>query len=108
MIHLFTGLARAVALSLSMAATAHAQSADGANPKSVAPRLQYQSAFTDYKPWQDLPLRDWRAVNDTVRDATAAGAGHAAHSATPSPAAASAPARPKSGHAGHPTHGGPQ
>ena len=29
----------------------------------------YQSAFADYKPYQDVPAGNWRALNDAVRDA---------------------------------------
>lgn len=38
-----------------------------------APRLslRYQSAFADYKPYQDVPPGDWKALNDTVRDGSA-------------------------------------
>ena len=28
-----------------------------------APQLSYQSAFADYKPYRDIPLANWRAVN---------------------------------------------
>lgn len=48
--------------------------ADPADPAARAPALAYQSAFADYKPWQEIQPADWRAVNDTVRDAKPAGA----------------------------------
>jgi len=30
------------------------------------PQLSYQSAFADYKPYRDIPLANWRAVNDAL------------------------------------------
>ena len=104
-------LAPAVALCLPLLAFAQAQRGDPADPKASAPALRYSSAFADYKPWQDTPPGNWRAINDTVRDAAVQGAGaHAGH-ATPAaaPAAASAPAASApamKGHGGHHTHGG--
>ena len=55
--------------------------------------LRYDSAFADYKPWQDLRPTEWRRVNDAVRDAAAQGGSHAGHAsaAASSPRAASAP-----------------
>jgi hypothetical protein len=104
--YLFSRLAPAMALCLPMGAMAQAGSPDPSNSKAVAPQLRYQSAFSDYKPWQDIQPRDWRVVNDTVRDAAATGTGQAAHTATQSPAAAPAPSKPMPGHSGHQMHGG--
>lgn len=85
-------LAPAVALCLPLLAFAQAQRADPADPRSPAPALRYSSAFADYKPWQNMQPGDWRAINDTVRDAAAKGAGaHAGH-ASPAPASTAAPA----------------
>ena len=100
-----------------------AAQADPADPGVPAPALGYASAFSDYKPWQDLKPADWRAVNDTVRDAAAKSGGHAGHGAapasapTPQPSAvpqaaprpavpAPAPARAPQAPAGHQGHGG--
>lgn len=47
---------------------------DPAIPHSPTPGLTYRSAFEGYRPWQDLPRVDWRAANDKVRGAPAAGA----------------------------------
>ena len=109
--NLFLRLAPAVALCLPLLALAQAGRPDPADPKAPAPALRYQSAFADYKPWQDTKPGDWRAVNDNVRDAAAKGGGHAAPvpSAPPTPASAppskaSAPAMPT--HGGHHMHGG--
>jgi hypothetical protein len=106
-------LAPAVALCLPLLALAQAGRPDLADPKTPAPALRYQSAFADYKPWQDAKPGDWRAVNDTVRDAAAKGGAHAGHS-MPAAAPASAPApaskasSPAMPHAGHHQHGGKQ
>lgn len=48
--------------------------ADPADPAASAPALAYRSAFSDYKPWQEIQPADWRVVNDTVRDAKPGGA----------------------------------
>lgn len=92
-------VAGAALMGLPLVATAQA---DPADPSAVAatPVLQYQSAFSDYKPWQDIQLADWRAVNDTVRDAKPGGT--TAQDAAPS-RAAPAPQAP-SGHPGHGAH----
>ena len=108
-------LAAAMALGLPLAAAAQASPADPAAP---AQPLGYQSAFSDYKPWQDIKPADWRAVNDTVRDAAAKGGGHGDHGAAPAGPAASpqaaprpatsnpAPAAAPQAPAGHQGHGG--
>ena len=110
--NLISRLAPAAALCLPLLTLAQAGRPDAADPKAPAPALRYESAFADYKPWQDTKPGDWRAVNDTVRDAAAKGGAHAGHTmpaAAPasSPAAASqasAPAMPA--HGGHHRHGG--
>jgi hypothetical protein len=38
-----------------------------ANPGALAPSLRYQSAFSDYKPWQDIAVDDWSRLNDAVK-----------------------------------------
>lgn len=67
--------------------------ADAASARKPAPALRYDSAFTDYKPWQDTRPADWRQVNAAVRDAASA-----------APAAASAASATRH----HGTHGGPR
>ncbi|RZJ19898.1 MAG: hypothetical protein EOO54_14380 [Haliea sp.] len=83
--------------------------ANPADPQAAAPALPYNSAFSGYKPWQDIQPGSWREVNDTVRDASPGGghAGHGAASATPPQAAPRpAPAAPQApaGHSGHGAH----
>jgi hypothetical protein len=103
---LFTRLAHAMALGFPLLALA--QQSAPAPTKASAPALPYQSAFADYKPWQDLKPGDWRQLNDSLT----AGAespghgGHGGHGATkPAPPSSPKPMRaasmPASGHHGH-------
>ena len=114
MINLFSRLAPVAALCLPLLALAQPGRPDPADPTASAPALRYQSAFADYKPWQDLKPGDWRVVNDNVRDAAAKGGGQAGHSMPSAPpASASAPASKASApamraHEGHHMHGGKQ
>lgn len=110
------GVAVAVLMGLPLMAAAQANPAD---PGAGAPALEYKSAFSDYKPWQDIKPADWRAVNDTVRDAAAKSGGHGGHGPAPgtAPAPAAAPAaapcqtppaapapQAPAGHEGHGSH----
>jgi hypothetical protein len=60
--------AGALALGLSSLVGAQAMAAAPAGAKAPAASLIYQSAFADYKPYQDVPPGDWKALNDSVRD----------------------------------------
>jgi hypothetical protein len=102
----FLWLAPAVALSMPL--LVHAQTPGDPSGKVTAQELRYRSAFSDYKPWQDVKRGDWRQLNDNVRPAPKSGNGqgqmqHGAHtpSAPQAPASAAAPA-----HRGHHMHGG--
>ncbi|MFY9509434.1 MAG: hypothetical protein WAQ05_00485 [Rubrivivax sp.] len=90
-------LAPALALSLPLLAIAE-QRADAAQAKGSATPLRYQSAFADYKPWQDVQPGNWRRLNDGLVPAAGRAGGHTTHGmgdAPPAPAAkASAPAAP--------------
>jgi hypothetical protein len=69
-----------------------------------APALRYTSAFTDYKPFQNLKPSDWRGLNETVGKSSGPGAhGMGADMSIPSQAAppASGQTAPPS-----PAHGG--
>jgi hypothetical protein len=81
-----------------------------ADSPHAAPPLRYDSAFTDYKPWQDIRPAEWREVNDAVREAAAQGTGHAGHGSLAAPGSASSPARPatppEAAHGAHRLHGG--
>jgi len=97
----------AFAVALAMPLLAFGQASTSASaPKSS---LRHPSAFTDYKPYQDVPAGNWRALNDTVRDAggtmahgmamspSAAAAASASASAPPSKAAPKAPMKGPTG-----------
>lgn len=89
----FQRLAPAVALCLPLLAAAQAPRNDASSVDAAAPPLRYQSAFGDYKPWQDIKPSDWRSANDTVRDASKGGhAGHTMGAPAAQTGAASAPA----------------
>ena len=86
-----------MALCLPLLALAQASRPDPADPKVAAPVLRYQSAFADYKPWQDIKPGDWRELNENVAPkANRAAAGHSGHSAAPTAPGGktSAPAAP--------------
>ena len=111
--NLFLRLVPAAALCLPLLALGQTGRADPAAAKASAPALRYQSAFADYKPWQDAKPGDWRALNDDLRKQAAGGSGHAGHAMPGMPAAASAPASSASKpamppHGTHPQHGGKQ
>jgi len=91
-------LAGAMAFAVPLLAMAQSSAGDPGQANHAVPALRYDSAFADYKPWQETQPADWRAVNDAVRGA-AQGGGHAGHGA--SAQAASAPPPAASGHAGH-------
>lgn len=113
--NLLSWLAPAVALSLPLLAVAQ-QGTSPTDSKAPAPELRYQSAFADYKPWQDVKPGNWRQLNDNVAPKPGASSGHAGHGsaqpATPAaPAAAPAPAMKsphQGGHEGHQMPGGKQ
>ena len=111
-------LAPVVALCLPFSALAQATRPDPADPKTAAPALRYPSAFSDYRPWQDVKPGDWRALNDALRAQASGGGAHAGH-AMPMAMPPAAPAVPASapkapapaasapgGHAHHHHHGG--
>lgn len=49
------------------AATAQPAELDPLNAQTTAPLITYQSAFSDYKPYQDPELMPWKTANDVVR-----------------------------------------
>lgn len=113
--NLLSWLAPAVALSLPLLAIAQ-QSASPSDPKAAAPTLRYQSAFADYKPWQDVKPGNWQQLNDNVAPKPGASSGLAGHgsaqpAASAAPATAAAPAKKsphQGGHEGHQMSGGKQ
>lgn len=105
----------AVVLAACVPLLATAQAAKIESPKPT-PQLSYQSAFTDYKPYKDAPLANWRTLNDTVAGAPVGESGHAGHGmkgmeppvAPATPASAAIPMKPMPMHEGHPKRGGQQ
>lgn len=101
-------LVTATCLALPVAAGAQP---DPADPGTAAAALRYESAFSDYRPWQETPPGDWRAINDALRKEPV---DHAGHGAAPAPGAPAAPAAtpapprqaPVPGQGAHPMHGG--
>ena len=114
--NLFFGLVPVAALCLPLLALGQTGRANPAAAKASAPALRYQSAFADYKPWQDAKPGDWRAVNDDLRAQAAGGGGHAGHAMPGMPAMPAAVSAPASGapkpamppHGAHHQHGGKQ
>jgi hypothetical protein len=106
---ILSGIALAVSLSPLLAGAETGPAA--APPALAAPALRYDSAFSDYKPWQDLGPGDWKAANAAV-----AGAGHAAAQSPPASAPMvreGGPVKRKSAptvdpQGGHHMHGGQQ
>ena len=39
------------------------------HPSPPPPEISYRSAFADYRPYQEEPLADWRALNEDVAHA---------------------------------------
>ncbi|MEJ8826966.1 hypothetical protein WKW80_34050 [Variovorax humicola] len=90
-------LASALALGLPLWVAAQVPASGRADPKTPAPELRYESAFADYRPYQDARPGDWRAINAAVGKPPV---GHAM--------GLSAPRTPPSiglGHGGHPMGG---
>jgi hypothetical protein len=83
--------AGALACGLPLAAAAQARATDPTRSAQQTPALRYDSAFKDYKPWQDTKPADWRGVNDALKDALKDGS-HAGHGAAAPAGAGSAPA----------------
>jgi hypothetical protein len=98
----FRWLAPAVALCISLAALAQPANTDPGKSGAREPRLQYRSAFADYKPWQDTKPGDWKAMNDAVGKSGGHSTGMPAGAASAPASSASKPAMPD--HSGHPMH----
>jgi hypothetical protein len=107
-------MACAIAFAVPRVVAAQANLPENPSAATTTPQLTYESAFQDYRPHEDVPVADWRQVNDTVRQATTKGGGHGSHGAPDSkglegsaaPKEAAPP--PKSGqqHMGHGMRGG--
>ena len=97
--NLYRRLATAVVLGMPLAALAQPAASHPVRPDSSALPLQYRSAFADYNAYKDVPLVNWRAVNDAV-----AGSGGMMQMPTADAHPTPAPAKPVHEH--QPTHGG--
>jgi hypothetical protein len=75
------------AIAASLALQVAAQTGRTNPPDIQAPTvpLRYESAFSDYKPYQDLPMANWRQVNDAVLEAASAAATSGGDGTTVSP-----------------------
>ena len=81
----------ALACGIPLAAAAQAGVTDPTGSAQQTPVLRYDSAFKDYKRWQDTKPADWRGVNDALKNAPKDGS-HAGHGAAAPAGAGSAPA----------------
>lgn len=61
-----------------LAIAEHAIRPDPANPASPVPAVKYESAFADYRSFQDQKPAPWKDVNTEVADSPGA-TGHAGH-----------------------------
>lgn len=99
-----------LAMALGVALPVIAQPSNPAPPEASSQPLRYQSAFADYKPWQDIKAGEWRRLNDNLAAKAGTAGGHAGHGsaapATPAQPPASQPAAPA--HPGHHMQGGKQ
>lgn len=98
----------AVVMLAGIASAVYAHSAarpDPSDPRLRVPPVQYRSAFSEYQPYRDPEIANWREANEEVKE----GGGHAGHAAKPAakpdPKAEAKPAPqskpPSGGHAGH-------
>ena len=102
-------LTPALALCLPLLATAQPGPADPADAKAPAPKLRYESALADYKPWRDIKPGNWRELNDNLVPVPGKPTGHSGHGAAAGVAPAAKASDPAaSGHHGHRLHGGKQ
>ena len=75
----------ALGWSAAVAGSALAAEAKVTDPAAPGPSATYRSAFTDYKPFREEAIVDWRSLNDEVgrvgghRGVMGGAAGHGAH-----------------------------
>ena len=110
-------MACAIAFAVPRVVAAQANLPENPSAATTTPQLTYESAFQDYRPHEDVPVADWRQVNNTVRQAATKGGGHGGHGApdsngpegsAASKEAAPPPPAPAQQHMGHGMHGGQQ
>ena len=106
-------MACAIAFAMPQFAAAQADPQTPGAATATSP-LHLPSAFADYKPYEDVPLADWRQVNETVRRSAEKGEDHAGHGSQETPvigekdgaATIAQPAAPREQPAGRGLHGG--
>jgi hypothetical protein len=105
-------MACAIAFAVPHVVAAQANPHENPSAATTAAQLTYKSAFQDYRPYEDVPVADWRQVNDTVRAAATKGGSDGGHGAQqPQGSAGSAtsekaaPAPSGQHHMGHGMHG---
>ena len=110
-------MACAIAFAVPHVVAAQANPPENASAATTASELTYESAFQDYRPYEDVPVAEWRQVSGTVRQAATKGGGHGGHGAPDSKGsegsaaskeAAPPPPAPAQQHMGHGMHGGQQ
>ncbi|SFN29128.1 hypothetical protein [Variovorax sp. OV329] len=95
-------------LALGLPLLAFAQQPDPADAKMPDAALRYQSAFSDYKPWQDIKPGNWRQLNDDLLRQTGPGvhAHHGLSETTSAPGSLTTRSPSPAGHQDRPVHGG--
>lgn len=63
-----TGLAACLSMIMPLAAWAQTSGRDPFDTRTAPASPVYESAFTDYKPYQDPEIISWKAANDVVRE----------------------------------------
>jgi len=93
-----TAISLAALAATSAAAQAPARP-DPADTKAAAPAATYESAFRDYKPYEDPEIARWRDINNEVGRLN----GHIGHVRTQTKPAANPPSKPDAhgSHRGH-------
>ncbi len=77
----FQTMACAIAFAVPQVVAAPANPPENRSAATTAAQLTYKSAFDDYTTYEDVPVANWRQVNDTVRAVAAKGGGHGGHRA---------------------------
>lgn len=62
------GLAACLSVLIPITALAQTSERDPLDMRTATPPPVYESAFTDYKPYQDPEIISWKAANDVVRE----------------------------------------
>ncbi len=63
-----TWVATCLSVFIPLSAWAQPADRDPLSAQATTPPITYQSAFSDYKPYQDPELMPWKTANDVVRD----------------------------------------